>query len=166
VSEHSNQLKKTSNMVWILIVLLHLSCQDSSPITVFELLNEPDRYHGRVVTVEGWSVSNFELQVLQGQGERVEDEQKKVIWIDQVEVVDAHERNLGKKESFSKRERMSPGEKELYKKLMASRPTTPGPAQLRHVVLRGEFQTARGARFGHLSAFRHRLILYRVLSVD
>jgi len=64
-----------------------------------------------------------------------------------------------KKDRGTPTENMTAKERALYRRLWMYR------NRLVPVVVRGEFQASSTARFGHLGAFKYRIILYKVLEI-
>jgi hypothetical protein len=129
-------------------------------LTVQQLLANPTTYNGRVVNLTGWFYAGPESYLLLAVPDKTGINIDTSLWVDDVGYVEASERQFGKRERSTNMELLSTEEREVYKRLMST--DWPRPVA---VVLRGEFQTSSTPRYGHLSAFKHRLILYKVLTI-
>lgn len=127
-------------------------------VTVQQLMQSPENYHRKIIVVEGWIRRGREYFALQAVKEPY---QKDLIWLDDIEFIKATEQRWPEDKQYRATDEpvLDREAKTKYRKLFAIQK----PA---NVVLKGEFQTAKKGRFGDLAAFRHRLIVYEVISIE
>ena len=140
-----------------LLVAASVAChQGSSPLEIDELLQNPSRYNGQLISVHGCYRNGVETTLLLSCTNPATD---RSIWIEPYTAIEATEKAVpGYHARSTKTEYPSPHERELQTKLGEA----PNLVTI-EVVLRGEFQHSDSPLFGHTPGRRNRLILYRVL---
>jgi hypothetical protein len=132
------------------------------PLSAEEVLESPARYDRKVITLSGWFRTGRETSTIQGHGGAIEINVEKIIWVDTAKAADFEQAPIfiHKPKRGSKTEPLTAEEKKVYERLMGSNWPCPVP-----VTVKGEFQTSATREFGHLSAFKNRIILYKVLEI-
>jgi hypothetical protein len=126
-------------------------------VNVQELLRNPKDYNRQLVVVEGWTHSGMECFALKAIRENVAQE---LIWIDNLAFIKANEKRWPRerKNRATTEPVLNAKAQQKYQKLFSLEQPT-------HVILKGEFQTAKKGQFGD-GSYKHRLILYEVISVE
>jgi hypothetical protein len=129
-------------------------------LTAEKLLLNPNRYNRKIIVVEGWLHCGLETLSVQSVQESTQPRSEQ-IWLKDVRIVNETEKMWPNQKKFraTKAPVLTPEGQEKYQRLFSSNTSA-------HVILKGEFQTARKRRFGHLSAFRHCLIVYEVIAME
>lgn len=134
------------------------SCREfQREVEVPELIESPNRYNGKVVSVHGCYKNGVESVLLLS---CINPRSNGPIWVEPYTIVEAGEK-LNPKSHLrtTKTELPSANERDLQLQLAK----TPN-GKLVEVVLRGEFQHSDTSSFGHSPGQANRIILYRVLS--
>jgi hypothetical protein len=137
-----------------------LAAIDSLPnLTVAEIARTPARYDKRLVRLRGCVFLGFETSALMDCESPWGNSQDR-IWLESsVEYILATEKAFGKKEHWRVPLPQTESQVALKKQVLTTRyARTP-------VMVDGEFQSSQGA-YGHLSAYKYRLILHRVIQVS
>jgi hypothetical protein len=124
------------------------------------VLKQRRTYDGKVVVVSGCFRTGLETATLQPCGVSVSPDD--ALWVEDVRMLDDMERIIPglRRDRRTGTEPLGPAEAEAYRRLMSGDWPKPTP-----VTLRGEFQSSDTPRFGHLNAFKHRLVLYKVVEL-
>jgi hypothetical protein len=126
-------------------------------IEVHELVDGGSKYTHRIITVHGCFVKEFEIRVLQPCDARFDQFGKYSIWLDDIKQVTEQAEQT--KATFIAAESaavLKNGRGDLWK----SDSNRDHPLA---IIVRGEFQTSRSRRYGHLDAYRRRFIVHSFL---
>jgi hypothetical protein len=141
------------------ILVSDIGCR-RGPLKVERLLQQQNQYNGKIVIVTGCFRTGMETTTLQPCGDPISATTS--IWIDDVRRLIGLERVIPsmRQERRTSPEKLDSDEAEKYQRLMSR-----DWPKLTPVILRGEFQSSEVAKFGHLSAFKCRLILHKVIAL-
>ena len=156
---------RRNSCLGVLLLMLASSAASSGGVFHYfaatELLQEAQSHDRTIVVVEGRLHVGRENRTLFARPSRVVD-QDQAIWLEDIEYIKANERRWPdmRRERATQEMTLSAADYKRYRRLFKLRSN-----HFPTVVLKGEFQTSREPRFGHLSAFRHRLIVYEVICI-
>jgi hypothetical protein len=119
------------------------------------------KYVDRLLTVHGCFVHEFEISILKPCERKTDEFNTYSIWVDDIEDV-TKIANVKKESPFITEESKDvlEGGRKNFWKLAASR-DHPIP-----VILLGEYQTQAIKKYGHLSGYRHRFIVHKMVSSE
>ncbi len=145
-------------VVFFLAIAANAIAHDCIPfVTMQQLLQNPQNYNRQIIVIEGWTRRGLEYFAIQAAKEPYQREQ---IWLDNIDFIKATEARWPEDRKYraTKEPMLDLEAQQKYKKLFSlTKPT--------HVVVMGEFQTSIESGFGD-GSFRHRLILYKVISIE
>jgi len=157
--------KSRLNLCFLLaLTILQASCvRKDEALSVETIVRYANEYEFKVVTVKGCFRAGLETREILpcAPVSNFED----WIWIDDVRSEEAFEKIPAIREGDKYRRRtgkehLTDAEQKKYDELLGLQTPIPAP-----VVIRGEFQSSTEKQFGHLGAFKYRIILYKVLKI-
>jgi hypothetical protein len=134
--------------------------QKETPLEVSTIVDAGSKYSGRLLSVRGCYVRDFEVLVFQPCGIKFNQFSKYSVWLDDIDEVSL--RGPGQQPPFLPEESatvLKEGRRNFWK-LEATR------GHPISVILEGEFQTGAGRQYGHLSFYRSRFIVHKLLWQD
>jgi hypothetical protein len=147
----------------IFLLLSQTGCAKKfAVIPVETLIRDASQYDFKVVTVKGCYRAGLETtQIMPCEPVSASEDS---IWIDDIRVVQEFEKIPALREDKYRRrtkdEPLSDAERAKYNEMMRLPSFVLTP-----VVIRGEFQFSPEKSFGHLGAFKYRIIVYKVIKI-